>query len=372
MTTLATPPLAVSTEHMTPGHSRPGSGRIGAARWLQGRILFLQPVRIGEHPLAGALRDLGYQADSAAEIPPDSPQAYDLVVARRPHACPAAMESLAACSAAGIPTILDLDLDFKHLPCDHPDYESSGLKMPARARAYETALQLAETIRVPGEAFAAALRSTGKQVQVIPEGWSRSNNLWSRAAAAHHILNLGWVGSPGGLEDLRELRRTLIRVLREFPQVRMVIAGDPQADELFGSLPEGRYQVLPSPDPQDYPYLLSLIDLLVVPLRSTLFHQHSCDRRLMEAGVRSIPWIASPTPAFIEWGAGGLVAHSLEEWHTDLRQLILDPDLRMALGQAGRQRAEGRELNHLGPAWVELIKATLARKAAAGVARTVQ
>jgi len=282
------------------------------------------------------------------------------------------MESLAACSKAGIPAILDLDLDFKHLPYDHPDYESSSLKTPARARDYVTALELSEMIRVPGEAFAAALCPTGKRVQVIPEGWSRSNNLWSKPAATRHTLNIGWVGSPGGLEDLRELRRILIRVLREFPQARMVIAGDPQANELFGSLPEGRYQYLPTPNPQDYPYLLGQIDLLVVPLQPTLFNQHCCDRRLMEAGVRGIPWIASPTPAFLGCGAGVQQTHSLEQWHTDLRQLILDPGLRMGLGQAGRERAEGREFNNLGPAWVGLIEATLDRKATAGVARTVQ
>lgn len=359
MMTLATPPLTDSTRRtvLQGNHSR-----VGEARGRQGQILFLMPVgdnRLGESLPARVLHKLGYQAAVAGEISPATVRTYDLVIARRPHSSRETMESLAACTAAGIPAILDLELDFKHMPYDHPDYQRYGLCTPGRIRSYEVSLQMVKTIRVPSETFGESLRFAGQQVQVIPEGWSRSNDLWSKPAAARHTFNIGWVGSPGGLEDLLEVRRILVRVLREFPHARIVLSGDPQALQLFDTLPEGRYQYLPTPNPEDYPYLLSQMDLLIAPLRSIPFHKHSCDQRLMEAGVRSIPWVASPAPAFIQWGAGGLIACTPEEWHTNLRQLILDPEMRFTLGQAGYQRAQGREMNQLGQAWLELVETAL-------------
>lgn len=330
------------------------------------RVLFLRPSAAGQaadgNLAADALAHLGCQVDSAPALPTTVANQYDVVVANRPHSDQTIMEGLAACAAAQVPIILDLDIDVEHMPLDHPDYEAHGLGTPARARAYTAALLLANVIRVPGEAFAASLQGTGKRVAFIPEGWNRNNDLWYKPTSLRHTLNLGWVGSPGGPDDLLEIRRILVRVLREFPHVQMVIGGDPQAYKLFDHLPDGRCLFLPAASPEDYPYLLGQIDLLAVPLRNTPFYRAVSDRRLMEAGVRGIPWVASPVPAFIDWNAGGLVAYSLEEWHTYLRQLVLDSDLRTCLGQAGRQQADDREMKVLGKAWLGLIESVLSEK----------
>jgi hypothetical protein len=116
---------------------------------------------------------------------------------------------------------------------------------------------------------------------------------------------------------------------------------------------------LPSVSPDDYPYLLAQVDILFVPLRNTPYNRAASDRRLMEAGVRGIPWVASPVPAFTAWNVGGLIAHTADEWHTNLRQLMLDAGLRSSLGQSGRKRAEIREMEHLGPTWLSLVEETI-------------
>jgi glycosyltransferase involved in cell wall biosynthesis len=332
------------------------------------RVLFLYPAAaepaVRQTLPAEALCDLGVQTSVKNGLPPEGVGAYDLVVASRPHADPAVMEGLAACAAAQVPVILDLDTDFESIPLDHPEYASFGLGTPGHARAYAAAMFLADTIRTPSATFTASLVAAGRPAHLIPDGWSQSNELWRKPAAPRHTLNLGWVACPGQLDDLLQIRRVLIRVLREFPHVHLVIGGEPQAYRVFDTLPEGRRLFLPAASPEDYPYLLGQVDILAVPLRNTPFNQGLSDRRLMEAGVRGIPWVASPIPAFNAWNAGGLVAYSPEEWHTYLRQLVIDAGLRASLGQAGRQQAEDREMGSLAKAWLALIQQTLAGREA--------
>src|SRR5690606_32330488 len=97
----------------------------------------------------------------------------------------------------------------------------------------------------------------------------------------------------------------------------------------------------------DFPYQLGLIDILLIPHRNIPYNQSLSERLLIHAGVKGIPWVASPLPAFREWGAGGFTASSPEEWHTYLRQLIVDADVRRQLGRAGNTQAALRESRHL-------------------------
>jgi glycosyltransferase involved in cell wall biosynthesis len=332
-------------------------------------VLFLTPAP-QETPAkpclpAEALAELGCRTAVMAELPPGRAGQFDVVVAHRPHSDVRLMEGLAACAAAKTPVILDLDAPFDQMPLDYTEYEEFGLSTPARARAYAAALLLADVIRVPCETLAASLSGASQRVEVIPDGWSRRNDLWEKPANPRHTLNLGWMSSPSQLEDVFQVRRIIIRILREFPHVHLVIGGDLQVYRLFDTLPESRRLFLPSVSQEDYPYLLGQVDILMVPLRNTPFNRMLPDCRLMEASVRGIPWIASPIPAFTSWNAGGIIANTADEWHTYLRQLVLDARLRASLAQAGRQRAAIREMSHLGPAWLALIEKAAAERAAA-------
>ena len=75
----------------------------------------------------------------------------------------------------------------------------------------------------------------------------------------------------------------------------------------------------------------------------------------MDAGGRGIPWLASPFAAAVNWASGGLIANSLDEWHTYLRQLVLDNDLRVNLGKAGRQQVQLRSLNFQSRLWYHTL-----------------
>jgi glycosyltransferase involved in cell wall biosynthesis len=332
---------------------------IGPAEFLP-RVLFLgsldEECAARQTLPAEALGQLGCEVSIAAQAPRDFHERFDVIVAHQPHADPVMMQGLAACAAASIPVVLDLTTDFEQLPMSHPRYTTQGLNTLTKAKAFSASLFLAGGISVATEMQARPLRDQGHRVSVIPDGWSCRNELWEKPASRRKTLHLGWVGGQGQLEDMIQIRRIVTRILHEFSQVNLVIAGDAQTYQLFDNLPEARRLYLPPVRLEDYPYLLGQIDILVAPLRSKPYNLSLPDRPLMEAGVRRIPWVASPIPAFVDWGAGGLIAREPVEWHHCLRQLILDPEMRADLGEAGRQKAESREMGKLGKTWLELVR----------------
>ena len=279
----------------------------------------------------------------------------DVVITGNPHINPRLLESLSALAAANVPIILDLDTDFEKQPISHRDYSTRGLGTHTRGSAYTSMLMLADVVTVPSEMLALSLRDAAENVMVIPDGWSQQNELWQKTGSQRSTINIGWVDASGQMEDLALIRRYIIRIVREFPNTRITIMGNPQAYRLFENLPEHRRMYLPLVAPEEFPYLLSQVDILMVPLRNTPFNNSFSDTLLVEAGAKGIPWIASPIPSFRRWMAGGIISESLDEWHLNLRHLVIDRDLRNNLARAGHSAAKMREMSQLGRVWLDII-----------------
>ncbi len=305
--------------------------------------------------IQAALKRSGWSIARGAGELNDQAIQPDVVIACNPHLEPGILKRMASCSAKGIPVVVDLGDDFEHLPIRHKSYEKLGLGTHANARAFTSALLLADHITVPSHGLANALCATQATVSVIPDGWDGNNSLWTKSFPRRATLNIGWMGNPGQVEDLFAIRRIIIRVLREFPETQLVIVGDSQAFQLFDSLPQNRKLFLPSVSPEEYPYLYSQIDLLLLPLGNQPYFLSQSDQVLVEAGARSIPWIATPLPAVNGWKAGGVTANLPDEWHSYLRQLILDENLRQWMGETGHQQALSREAGQLKIQWQALL-----------------
>jgi glycosyltransferase involved in cell wall biosynthesis len=269
------------------------------------------------------------------------------------------MEIMASYSSKHIPIILDLDQDFEYLPINHPNYTTSGLGSLEKSRSFTASMLLANLITVPGESMAAHIRESGYKVEVVPFGWSEKNEQWHKPASHRNTVNIGLIGIKGNFEDVQQYRRIIIRVLREFPQTRLVVCGDSITYKMFENITENRRVFLPPVPDEDMSYILSQLDILLVPLNTTPFHLVTTDCLLMQAGVKGIPWIASPMPDFIHWQAGGVTAENPDEWHSYLRQFVQDRELRITLGQAGKNQANKREEAEIGARWFEVVNSLI-------------
>jgi tetratricopeptide (TPR) repeat protein len=349
-----------------PGGLAPGSNpgiRRQADSIQKARILFLAPESESSGPrhaqIAAGLQNQGIEASSAVDISRAEIRNYDLVVAHNPHISSNIMSALATCSAFKIPIIVDLDLDFESMPVNHFKYGTCGIGSRASAKAFSTALLLADLLTVPSEMQAHSFRSAGNNVRVIPDGWPQTNKFWDKKPPRRDTFNLGWMDYSGQLLDLTLIRRILLDILSDFPHTRIVLGGDPSVCQYFDEIEESRRIFIPAPRYEDMPFLLGQVDLLLIPLRNTPFNHTLPDRPLLEAGIRRIPWIASPIESFTAWGAGGLIARDELSWHTYVRQMILDPNLYQALGQSGREKAEEREVTSILPLWNDVLEQAL-------------
>ncbi|PKO00743.1 MAG: hypothetical protein CVU42_02640 [Chloroflexi bacterium HGW-Chloroflexi-4] len=291
-----------------------------------------------------------------ADFEPDFNKSdIDLVVSFNAHVNPAMMEKMASYSAQHIPLVLDLDDDFEYMPINHPDYTNAGLGSLDKSRSYTAAMLFANLITVPGESMADHIRETGYNVEVVPFGWSKKNEQWQKNNTSRTSVNIGLIGIQGNFEDVQKYRRIIIRILREYPQTRLVVCGDPVTYKMFENVSENRRVFLPRVPDEEMPYILSQIDVLLLPLNSTPYHLVTTDRLLVQASVKGIPWIASPMPDFIRWQAGGVTAENPDEWHSYMRQFIQDQELRVSLGQAGKKHAQLREDIIIGEQWYSLV-----------------
>jgi tetratricopeptide (TPR) repeat protein len=312
--------------------------------------------------LKSVLESFGCHVTESSAFKPARDPRPDLVITSNPHTDPALIESIAFLSGTGVPIILDLDTDFNEQPISHSEYENAGLGIQDRSNAYASAISFANLITVPSRMQAATLGDVAAPVLVIPDGWSRQNKLWEKTPASHSGINIGWVNTHGELDDLMLIRRFIIRIIREFPNTRIVIIGDARAYRLFDGLPENRRMYIPLVGDDEFPYLLSQLDVLLVPLRNTQYNLSLSDTILMQAGVRGLPWLATPIPSFCDWKAGGMLTEADgDEWHLNLRHLVMDQELRNSLGKAGRDSARYREMGYLGRLWLEAISQLISR-----------
>jgi Flp pilus assembly protein TadD/glycosyltransferase involved in cell wall biosynthesis len=304
-------------------------------------------IRVGV-PAEG-LRAAGWTVKVPARFDPADLQAPDLVVLLRPNLSAGLMDVLAAATRAGRRVVVDLDDDFYGMLSDHPGYAAVGPGNPEAMRRLEQALAAADLVTVATPVLAERYGPLARRVAVIPNGWSHSNPLWDKPTPLRRTVNVGWAGTPTHSQDLTLVRRDLIRLMREVPEVQLVVAGDPDLFAAFSAIPETRRMFVPMMPFADYPSTLAYFDILIAPLRDTAFNRAKSDIKLLEAGIRRIPWVASDLPAYHAWGEGGLLVTG--DWHTALAQLTADPALRATLGAAGRAKAETREAGAITAVW---------------------
>jgi tetratricopeptide (TPR) repeat protein len=292
----------------------------------------------------------------------------DILITCNPHLRPAILEDLARATSARVPVVVDLEADFEQMMLADPNYTCQGLGSPQASRAYTAALILANLVTVPSHALAQTFEAGGRVVEVLPDGWKREAAAFSKPGEARNLVHIGWIGCDGTLEDLATIRRSLMRVLHEFKNTRMVVIGNPDAFRLFDGVAEDRRLFLPAESLPEALAQLGQVDILVAPYRKHPYNESRSDRLLVQAGVRKIAWVASPLPAFTEWGQGGLLADDSEAWHERLRSLMLDPGLRAQMGMEGWQQAIGRESWQIGQLWSATLLRLTRRLALVGTA----
>lgn len=319
------------------------------------------PIRLGVP--AGALRQLGYKVHLFHGFAQTHLKDHDLAVFCRPVDQVMA-RAIAAYIRAGIPVIVDIDDLFHAIPPHSPAYTRVGPGNPAALKLLEQSIAAANVVTVTTPGLAEAYRPLARSIAILPSAWSRAQWEEQKPSPPSHNRRgeeviLGWAGTATHRVDVQEMRAGVLRALEQRPQARLVIIGDPGVYQVFKTLPAAQCTYRPGVPFAQYPKLLAEFDILLAPLEDNAFNRAKSDLKLLEAGICGIPWVASPLPAYRDWGVGGLFAATPDEWEGALLRLIDDAGLRQRLGAEGRAQAEMREISHIVRLWEAIIEEAL-------------
>ncbi|MCS6789742.1 MAG: glycosyltransferase family 4 protein [Bacteroidia bacterium] len=237
--------------------------------------------------------------------------------------------------AAHLPMLLDFD-DAIWLPA--VSAQNRLFRWLKNPRKIHTLLSLARAVLVCNEFLAAYARHYHDKVYVIPTIVDTQRFQPILRSPRPYVV-IGWTGSPTTAPYLHLVENVLAEIHRMYRErVRFLLIGAMPYQPPFPA------QVVPWSSEREV-RLLQEIDIGIMPLPEDEWSRGKCALKAIQYMAVGIPSVVSPVGMnreVIQEGQTGFFASTPEEWITQLRRLIEDPDLRQRMGRAARQTAEKR------------------------------
>jgi glycosyltransferase involved in cell wall biosynthesis len=285
-----------------------------------------------------------------AEIPANISTilAHDLIVLVRVMSDPNTTELIVAARRLGLPVVYDID-DYLFDPWIMPYVEAFRSSRPVDALrildAMGTCLHHCDYFTGSTAYLAEKVAEQGKTSFVLHNGLNARQIELSRHALEQRagpprdpFTRIGYFsGTRTHQADFRLVYPSLMRLLREEPQARLLIVGDLDIGEFPGLAPcLEQIEMVPMQPWTELPKLIARVDMNLIPLELTPFNEGKSNLKYYEAGLVKVPSIASPTRIHrenITHGHNGLLAHMPDEWYAGLKELVGNLARRAQLGQ---------------------------------------
>jgi len=278
-------------------------------------------------PAAESMRMAGIRVQTSAQFAPGDAARFDAFLFHNPFHEADFHSAITACIQAGKKVYLDF-------PAGLRDTMIFG-EAPDQREALLQTLIPAAVFCTPDPDQALYFTDLQAEVRLLPPCWSRSNPFWEKEAQIHPGIHLGITSAYTNPEDIISILPVLRSILDEQEDSRLILIGAFSDLAALKSIPDDRILLLPLGDIGDFPYLLSQVDILLLPGRERGYTQQA----MLAAGIRRIPWIASPQTSACLWKAGGISITEESVWKEQINALIANPGLRSSLGEEGFRKA---------------------------------
>ncbi len=149
-------------------------------------------------------------------------------------------------------------------------------------------------------------------------------------------VRIGWIGSPSGLDYVHGLDSVFTRLAATHPIQLLVVSSEDYVAQ--GVSVDNRRWSLDSEIAD-----LQAMDIGIMPLPQNEWASGKSGCKMFQYMGVGVPVVVSPVGIngkVVDDGVNGFVATSDEEWYRNLERLIVDAELRTAMGGAGRQYVE--------------------------------
>jgi hypothetical protein len=193
---------------------------------------------------------------------------------------------------------------------------------PSVSEVVQWGLRLVDAVTTPSQRMLDDVHGLSSAI-LIPEYIDLDRYL-TLGPQPHDGIILGWknnsADAPGVLAS--GLQSALERICQVRPDVKVAIFGGDPAIPGMLNLPEGRLTYYPLDHPDDWPSLLSYVDVGLAPLSGALDERRgSAD--VLELMSMKIPWVASHGPAYYELRPyGWIIENNASTWERVLLDVI--------------------------------------------------
>ena len=142
-------------------------------------------------------------------------------------------------------------------------------------------------------------------------------------------------GSISHNPDIEMIKPALIKILKEFKNVKLLLFGDlsfPNEFKEFSSQIMNKSYT----DWKNLPEILANVDINIAPIEDNIFNSAKSENKWVEAALVKIPTIASNVGAFhnvIIQNVTGLLCSNNKDWYKSLKALINNKNIRKTIGE---------------------------------------
>jgi len=206
----------------------------------------------------------------------------------------------------------------------------------AKYEAFKMCVKDADLVTTTTEYLAEKFRTLNERVVVCPN--SVDFNLWKPIPGPDVLkdeVRIGWFGGDSHYVDLKGFKTLLPRVIKRFPQVKIVLQAPPvpQWLEFFKEIPKERIEWHNWADLRYYPLFLASrhFDIGLCPLEDNEFNKCKSSIKFFEftaIGATTIAQNMHPYSQNIIHGDTGFLASTEDEWMDCIAELVENTVLR--------------------------------------------
>lgn len=170
-------------------------------------------------------------------------------------------------------------------------------------------------------------------------------------------VRIGWAGSATHVNDLKLIVEPLKQIMKEHPEVKLIIMGDQRIADLFKGY---NVETILGVAFEAYPARLHglRLDIGIAPLLTNAFNRGKSNIKFLEYSICSVPSVVSPI-AYKD-SATGYICESPAEWYGSLKNLVINKKEREEMGKdAYTYVKENYDLEQKITLWEKAYKALL-------------
>jgi len=291
-----------------------------------------------------------YEAETMGRL--DWVTSFDLIVLTRAAISPLIRRLIELAKGLNIPVVFDVD-DYVFEPQIIPYVDGIRGWSEADKRLYEEGvrryrgtLEVCDYFVAPTDYLAARAAELGKTAFVIRNGLNNRQLRVAKEALGERrrskgVVRIGYLsGTSTHQKDFAVAIPALLRIMAEFPPVKLCIQGHLDLDRKFEEFRD-RVEQRPFVAWGELPYHMAKLDINIAPLEvGNPFCEAKSELKYFEPALLKIPTIASATDAFrfaIENGENGFLTETEADWYESLKKLVVSPELRREMGEKAYQ-----------------------------------